>query len=68
MVNTGAVIVTGETAKKENAAEIVQRLSSTTGRFVSASAGPNFESLLGAMGSGIVELSRKKQNTITDTK
>jgi len=64
MINTGAVIVTGETAKKQNAAEIVRRLSTESGRFVSASAGPNFESLLGAMGSGIVDLSREKQNTI----
>jgi len=64
MVDTGAVIVTGETAKKQNAAEIVRRLSSEAGKFVSASAGPNFESLLGAMGSGTVDLSRKKQNTI----
>ncbi|MFX1500422.1 MAG: ethanolamine ammonia-lyase reactivating factor EutA [Promethearchaeota archaeon] len=64
MVDTGAVIVTGETAKKQNAEEIVRRLSSESGKFVSASAGPNFESLLGAMGSGIVDLSREKQNTI----
>jgi len=55
MVDTGAVIVTGETAKKQNAEEIVRRLSSTSGKFVSAAAGPNFESLLGAMGSGIVD-------------
>ncbi len=64
MVDTGAVIVTGETAKKQNAAEIVRRLSSETGKFVSASAGPNFESLLGAMGSGVVDLSRKNESTI----
>jgi len=64
MVDTGAVIVTGETAKKQNAAEIVRRLSSETGKFVSAAAGPNFESLLGAMGSGIVDITRKEQNTI----
>jgi ethanolamine utilization protein EutA len=64
MVDTGAVIVTGETAKKENAAEIINRLSSEGGKFVSAVAGPNFESLLGAMGSGIVEHSRKTQRTI----
>ena len=64
MVDTGAVIVTGETAKKQNALEIVNRLSSESGKFVSASAGPNFESILGAMGSGIVELSKQKQNTI----
>ena len=64
MVDTGAVIVTGETAKKQNAAEIVKRLSTKSGKFVSASAGPNFESLLGAMGSGIVDLSRTTQSTI----
>lgn len=64
MVDTGAVIVTGETAKKENAANIINRLSSEGGKFVSAVAGPNFESLLGAMGSGIVEQSRKNQRTI----
>jgi len=64
MVETGAVIVTGETAKKQNAEEIVQRLSSESGKFVSAAAGPNYESVLSAMGSGIVELSRKTQRTI----
>jgi ethanolamine utilization protein EutA len=57
MVETGAVLVTGESAKKQNAADIVKRLSSESGRFVSAAAGPNLESLLGAMGSGIVERS-----------
>ena len=57
MIETGAVLVTGETAKKQNAAEIVNRLSSESGRFVSAAAGPNLESLLGAMGSGVVEAS-----------
>ncbi|NVM19161.1 MAG: ethanolamine ammonia-lyase reactivating factor EutA [Candidatus Lokiarchaeota archaeon] len=64
MVDTGAVIVTGETAKKQNAAEIVRRLSSESGKFVSASAGPNFESMLGAMGSGMVALSRENQKTL----
>ncbi len=64
MVETGAVIVTGETAKKQNAAEIVRKISSESGKFVSASAGPNFESMLGAMGSGMVALSRKDQKTL----
>ncbi|WP_371804330.1 ethanolamine ammonia-lyase reactivating factor EutA [Candidatus Lokiarchaeum ossiferum] len=64
MVDTGAVVVTGETAKKYNAAEIVRRLSSESGKFVSATAGPNFESVLGAMGSGIVALSKQNQKTI----
>ncbi|MHA1971083.1 MAG: ethanolamine ammonia-lyase reactivating factor EutA [Candidatus Thorarchaeota archaeon] len=64
MVESGAVVVTGEAAKKTNADEIVQRLSSESGKFVSASAGPNYESVLGAMGSGIVDLSRETQRTI----
>jgi ethanolamine utilization protein EutA len=64
MVETGAVIVTGETAKKQNAAEIVKRLSSKSGRFVSAAAGVNLESLLSAMGSGIVVQSGLRQKTI----
>nr|KXH73931.1 MAG: hypothetical protein AM324_06200 [Candidatus Thorarchaeota archaeon SMTZ1-83] len=64
MVESGAVVVTGETAKKQNAEEIVRRLSSRSGKFVSAAAGPNYESVLGAMGSGIVDLSSKTGRTI----
>ena len=64
MVDTGAVVVTGETAKKQNAEEIVNRLSSESGKFVSAAAGPNLESLLSAMGSGIVEQSLSSQKTL----
>jgi ethanolamine utilization protein EutA len=64
MVDTGAVIVTGETAKKQNAEEIVKRLSSASGKFVSAVAGPNYESVLGALGSGTVNLSKETDRTI----
>jgi ethanolamine utilization protein EutA len=64
MVETGAVIVTGEASKKQNAAEIVERLSSESGRFVSAVAGVNLESLLGALGSGMVAQSQARQKTI----
>jgi len=64
MVETGAVIVTGEASKKQNAAEIVKRLSSESGKFVSAVAGVNLESLLSAMGSGTVVQSGLRQKTI----
>lgn len=64
MVESGAVVVTGETAKKKNADEIVRRLASESGKFVSASAGPNYESVLGAMGSGIVDISSETRHTI----
>ena len=63
-VDTGAVIVTGETAKKQNAAQIVERLSNDTGKFIAATAGPNFESLLAAMGSGATNRSKEKKNTV----
>ena len=64
MVESGAVVVTGETAKKKNADEIVRRLSSESGKFVSASAGPNYETVLGIMGSGIVNISSETGKTI----
>jgi ethanolamine utilization protein EutA len=39
-------------------------LSSESGKFVSAAAGPNYESILGAMGSGVVALSLETNKTI----
>ncbi|MHA2502079.1 MAG: ethanolamine ammonia-lyase reactivating factor EutA [Candidatus Kariarchaeaceae archaeon] len=63
-INTGAVIVTGETAKKQNAAEIVSRLSNDAGKFVSATAGPNFESMLAAMGSGMTARSEETGKSV----
>jgi len=63
-VRTGAVIVTGESAKKQNAAEIAAALSRDSGKFVAATAGPNFESLLAAMGSGATFRSKGDGSTI----
>lgn len=51
-VQSGVVIVTGETAKKKNASEIVSLLAEDAGKFVAATAGPNFESMIAAYGSG----------------
>jgi len=58
-VDTGAVIITGEIAKKENADLIVEKLSSEGGRFIAATAGPNYEAMISAYGSGAVEYSHK---------
>lgn len=58
-VDTGAVIITGESARKENAEKIVEYLARESGRFVAAAAGPNFESIISAHGAGAVEYSRK---------
>ena len=63
-IQTGAVIITGETAKKCNAGQIVEALSHDAGKFVAASAGPNFESIIAAMGSGAKDRSRDTARTI----
>ncbi|MHA2161640.1 MAG: ethanolamine ammonia-lyase reactivating factor EutA [Candidatus Thorarchaeota archaeon] len=63
-IDTGAVIITGETAKKENAEEIVNALAGEAGKFVAATAGPNFESVLAAYGSGAVMKSSDSAQTI----
>lgn len=56
-VDTGAVIVTGEAAKKENAERIAGIFSERAGKFVTAAAGPTLEAIMAAHGSGSVELS-----------
>jgi ethanolamine utilization protein EutA len=63
-IQTGAVVVTGETAKKDNARQIVEALSNDAGKFVAATAGPNFESLIAAMGSGATTRSKDTNKTI----
>ena len=63
-IQTGAVIVTGESARKQNAGQIVEALSNDAGRFVAATAGPNFESLIAAMGSGATARSKEYNKTI----
>jgi ethanolamine utilization protein EutA len=63
-VDTGAVIITGETAKKQNAPQLVEGLSKDSGKFVAATAGPNFESVLAAMGSGATARSKEQRKTI----
>jgi ethanolamine utilization protein EutA len=56
-VDTGAVIITGEASRTENADRIIELFSASAGRFVCATAGANLESLMAAHGSGAVERS-----------
>ncbi len=58
-VDTGAIIITGETSRKENARQVLEALSDLAGDFVVATAGPHLESLLAAKGAGAVEASRE---------
>ena len=58
-VDSGAIIITGETSRKENAEEVLRNLSDYAGDFVVATAGPDLESVLAAKGAGAVECSAK---------
>ena len=60
-VETGAVIITGETARKENARAVLSALSECAGDFVVATAGPDLESILAARGAGADEYSRERR-------
>lgn len=58
-ISTGAVIITGETARKENAVEVSKSLSEYLGDFVVETAGPKLEALLSGYGSGACDISKK---------
>jgi len=56
-ISTGAVIITGETARKSNANEVLNALSGMAGDFVVATAGPDLESIIAGKGSGAMNFS-----------
>lgn len=64
MVDTGAVIVTGESSRTENAAAVMEALSDLAGHFVVAAAGPDLESVLAAKGAGAVDYSGRTGETV----
>ena len=65
-VETGAVIITGETAKKKNADEILRALSGLAGEFVVSVAGPNVESMIAGKGAGAASYSQKNYAVVTN--
>ncbi len=65
-LQTGAVIITGETARKQNANEVLGALSDLAGDFVVATAGPDLESVLSARGAGTDALSKRERTTIAN--
>lgn len=65
-IDTGAVIITGEAAKKDNASEIIHALAEYAGDFVVATAGPDLESVIAGKGSGAEALSKKLRARIAN--
>lgn len=65
-VQTGAVIITGETATKSNAEQMIHELSNEAGEFLVATAGPDLEGIIAAKGSGAYQYSKKTGRTIAN--
>ena len=63
-IDTGAVIITGEAARRDNARKIAELFSDDAGRFVCATAGPTLETIMAAHGSGAVLHSRELGKTL----
>lgn len=63
-VDTGAIIITGETSRKENARTVLEALADLAGEFVVATAGPDLESILAAKGAGAVDFSQRTGKTV----
>jgi ethanolamine utilization protein EutA len=63
-IDTGAVIITGEAARRDNAAKIAELFADESGKFVCATAGPTLETIMAAHGSGAVLESRAQGATL----
>ncbi len=57
-ISTGAIIITGETARKENAEQVLKALSDFAGDFVVATAGGDLEAVLAGFGAGASKVSK----------
>lgn len=65
-IATGAIIITGETARKENAEQVLNALSEFSGDFVVATAGADLESILAGFGSGAAEFSKNTSSKVVN--
>ena len=65
-VSTGAVIITGESARKENSEEVLRQLSGFAGEFVVSTAGPDLEAIIAGKGSGAVSYSDEYSATVVN--
>lgn len=64
-IETGAVIITGETARTKNADAILRALSEEAGDFVVTIAGPNAEAQIAGRGSGAARWSTDHYEQVT---
>ena len=57
-IESGAIIITGESSKTRNARATIMEVADRLGDFVVATAGPHLEAIISARGSGAAEYSR----------
>ncbi len=65
-VQTGAVIITGEAARKQNAQTVLRALSGLAGEFVVATAGPSLEGIIAGKGAGAEVESKRRGATVVN--
>lgn len=65
-VETGAVIITGETALRRDADQVLRTLSGLAGDFVVTVAGPNLEAQIAGRGSGAAAWSADNYTTVVN--
>lgn len=65
-IQMGAVIITGETARKSNANNVLRALSGYAGDFVVATAGPDLESIIAGKGAGAQNYSETKRKPVVN--
>lgn len=65
-IQTGAVIITGETARKENANDVLLNLSGFSGDFVVATAGADLEGIIAGKGAGAHIYSKENFKTVAN--
>ncbi|EGO8142680.1 ethanolamine ammonia-lyase reactivating factor EutA [Enterococcus faecalis] len=65
-IQMGAVIITGETARKSNANNVLRALSGYAGDFVVATAGPDLESIIAGKGASAQTYSETKRRPVVN--
>ncbi|MDT2757750.1 ethanolamine ammonia-lyase reactivating factor EutA [Enterococcus asini] len=65
-IQMGAVIITGETARKSNSSKVLSALSGYAGDFVVATAGPDLESIIAGKGAGTEAFSKTRNGSVAN--
>jgi ethanolamine utilization protein EutA len=65
-ISTGVAIITGETARKRNASQVMETLSGLAGDFVVTTAGPDLEGIIAGKGAGAHVISKETGKTVAN--